>query len=452
MSGYAAALDGIADEIARTGWASRSPSAFDLIPGASLIMTAGSVLLAESAAADVRAAVASAWQLIGRVHSNAQEQDYASSADDGSYRLGFLSAADAQALYERVLANPELLRDMSPAQIAVFWKYLSVEQSDALVAKDPLVIGNTSGVPLLVRIQANRLNAIEVLHSGDELSKAEKNYLALVESGQVQLVTFDPDKARIVEAINYATWDDSQDPPRFVARETPPDYVLTYVPGTSSNMEDFYKGENYQGFVNALMEGRDDSVAFVYKDGWFPGEDKPGDIPSAMSEASDQQRALDGGVVLDTFHDDVLRESQLSGAKQVAIGHSWGLADVTASEVAGAHYDEVISLAGAYMPDGWTPDPNTEYSHYSYPDWLEYAHKVDDIVPGNLVGSGDFPSENGSFEHHFYEAKDDDKLIPKAPWEIGEAYDAWMANHELIHQGYGENVPVVSDVKDQVFD
>lgn len=42
----------------------------------------------------------------------------------------------------------------------------------------------------------------------------------------------------------------------------------------------------------------------------------------------------------------------VGGAEQTSIGHSWGLANVTSSEVAGARYDTVISLAGAGMlPD-----------------------------------------------------------------------------------------------------
>lgn len=457
ITGYASSLDSIADGIARTGWASRSPSAFDLIPGASLVMTAGSVLLAESAAADVRAAVASAWDLIGRVYGDVRQQEYASSADDGSYRLGFLSAADAQAMYKRVLADPGLLEDMTPAQIATFWRYLSVEQSDALVQAAPKIVGNTSGVPLVVRMDANRLTAIDELQSGD-LVENEKAYLEAVKRGDIQLVTYDPENHRIVEAINLATWD--ADGERFVERTSAPDHVITYVPGTLSDMQTFYSGDNYQNFVLGLIgdndsnhDGENDSVAFVYKDGYFPGEHDTSDRARAIVEASDQRIALDAGVTLAGFHSDVMRDSLLAGSQQTIIGHSWGLADVTASEIAGAHYDQVISLAGAYMPDGWEAAPNTEYSHYSYLDWLALAHEADNLAPdwivdgvvpdqllpgGHLVGSGDFPADNPAFDHNLYEAPNN--------------FDV-MGNHDLIHDANSPaNTKVMDDLRTEIYE
>lgn len=453
LSGYSDTLESIASDVAKAGWASRSPSLFDLIPGSSLVMTAGSIVLAESAAADVRAAVASAHELLGRLTGEVAAQRFASSAEDGSYVLGFMSAADAQAMYERIIKDPGELEGMTAAQTATFWKYLSVEQSDELWQTYPTLVGNKSGVPLIVRIEANKLNAENALADADFSTPAQESYLKLVAEGTVQLVTYDPENYRIVEAINYATWDEEQG--RYVPRDTPPGTVFTYVPGTSSDMETFYKGENYQAFVKALMLGREDSVAFVYKDGLFPGE-RPGSDP--LGEAKDQSFALNSGQTLFEFQQDLGRDSSLTDARQVAIGHSWGLANVTASEVAGAHYDEVISLAGAWMPDGWEPDPSTEYSHYSYADWLEAAHKADPLIPFVEIGSGDFPSENPAFDKHFYSSKYDDQLIPEISLdpnetarELQEAKDAWLANHELVHQNGTENAAVIEDVKEDVY-
>ncbi|MET0989051.1 MAG: hypothetical protein ABWY54_00240 [Glaciihabitans sp.] len=451
ISGYTDSLEAIAGDVSQAGWASRNPTLFDLIPGASLVMTAGSVLLAESAAADVRAAVGSAYELLSRLTQQVADQRFASSADDGSYILGFVSAASAQQMYEDMLKDPGALDELTPAQVAAFWKYLSQEQSDELWQTYPLLIGNKSGVPLTVRMEANRLTAIDRLQSGDALSADEQNYLALVESGDIQLVTYDPENSRIVEAINLATWDESQDPPRFVQRETAPTDVITYVPGTLSDLPTFYSGENYQNFVLGLI-GDSDSVAFVYKDGWFPGEHNPSDQAQAIIEASDQQYALDAGVTLAAFHDDVMRESVLSGSEQTIIGHSWGLANVTASEIAGAKYDNVISLAGAYMPDGWVPDPDTDYAHHSYVDWLELAHRADNaapdwivdqvvpdsVLPGdNLVGSGDFPGDNPAFDRYVYGAPD--------PYDV-------MGNHELIHDSNSpNNVDAMDNIRQEIY-
>ena len=432
LSGYSGSLEGIAEQVSQAGFASQNPTLFGLIPGVNLVMTGGSILLAQSAAADVRAALASAAELTGKLFGDIQQQIFASSAEDGSYILGFMSAADAQALYDEIMRDPGKLSEMSAAEVAAFWQYLSQEQSDQLVKEYPLIVGNTSGVPLVVRGEANRQTAIDILNSGQPISDKQRAYLEMVEDGDIMLVTFDPDKARIVEAINYATWDGEN----FVERPEPPGEVITYVPGTLSNMEDFYSRENYQNFVLGLI-GEADSVAFVYKDGFFPGEHDVDNMPVAILEASDQQLALDSGVTLANFHDDVMRDPLLNDVPQTIIGHSWGLANITASEIAGAQYDNVISLAGAYMPDGWEPNPETDYGHYSYNDWLEAAHRADHLIPGAQVGSGDFPGDNGAFDSHIFGAPDNLDL---------------MGNHELIHDANSpSNEEALDAIRDQIY-
>lgn len=453
MRGHSASLTAIADEVSRSGLASMSPWEYALLPG-SVIFTGGSVLLADSAAADITAAVQAAEELVGRLRDEIAEQRYASSASDGSYLLGFLSAADARALYDEILADPGRLDDLSPTQIAAFWQFLTIEQSDELWQTYPLIIGNTSGVPMLVRLEANRLNATTRLEEGLPLTANEINYLEQVRDGVVHLVTFDPENHRIVEAINLATWD--QESGRFVPRETPPTNVITYVPGTGSNLETFYGGENYQAFVRGLIGDDPDTVAFVYKDGLFPGEayaGLPGDHTIAsLQEASNQQLALDSGVTLANFYSDVLREPGMTGAQQTIIGHSWGLANITASEIAGAEYDQVISLAGAYMPDGWAPDRDTTYSHHTYVDWLMVAQAADNALPdwavdavvpdsvlpgGVLVGSGDFPGSNPAFTWNDHQAPNDLDI---------------MGNHELIHDSRSpDNVEVMEDLLEEIY-
>lgn len=64
-----------------------------------------------------------------------------------------------------------------------------------------------------------------------------------------------------------------------------------------------------------------------------------------------------------------MRADPLLGSRdQIAIGHSWGLANITSFEVAHTHYDKVVSLSGAGMlPDG-KPDPDTQHADFSYQD------------------------------------------------------------------------------------
>ncbi|WP_166865901.1 hypothetical protein [Salinibacterium sp. ZJ70] len=189
-----------------------------------------------------------------------------------------------------------------------------------------------------------------------------------------------------------------------------------------------------KGFPKVMLTHEDGS----YKDGELPGElavDKPfpEKMAAGLAEASDQHRALAAGETFARFHDDVMRDRSVSGATRVIVGHSWGLANLTASEVHGARYDTVISLSGAYMPDGWKADPETHYAHHAYAfEWLVAAQAVDEAAfLGPELGSGDFPGSSDDFERHVYVRRDpnfveDHDLIHRPDLEANQA-----ATHEI---------------------
>lgn len=75
-----------------------------------------------------------------------------------------------------------------------------------------------------------------------------------------------------------------------------------------------------------------------------------------------------------------MRADPLLGSRdQIAIGHSWGLANITSFEVAHTHYDKVVSLSGAGMlPDG-KPHPDTQHADLSYQDLLQSVQSLDTV-------------------------------------------------------------------------
>jgi hypothetical protein len=441
LAGHSHALRTIAHEVNRAGWASQSPSMFGLIPGYNLVMTTGSVLLAQSAAADISAALGSMDELVGRLRGEVTEQLRASSADVG-YADPIVSRQDAERLYREAMDDPSVLDDLDALAVKAWWQQLTDGERAALIDEQSLTIGNLDGIPMTARAEANWHTAVREL-GNPGLTTDKREYLQRVASGDVILVAYDPAGDRIIEAIGLGVMDFREDPrnPTFVmgakwgddgelVAKDPPAHVITYVPGTGSDLATFYTEENYQNFGHGIVLGHeDDSVVFVYKGGPFASD---------LDEAKDQTFTLGTGRTLASFDAAIDLETGLSQASQVAIGHSWGLANVTASEIAGADYDSVISLAGAWMPDGWEPDPGTQYSHHSYTDWLRAAQIGDrDVVPFDVIGSGNFPGDNPAFDRHVYSSPNDDELIPDnwfSRQEYEEAKDAWVDNHELIHQ------------------
>ncbi|MBO9626196.1 MAG: hypothetical protein J7484_07460, partial [Microbacterium sp.] len=276
----------------------------------------------------------------------------------------------------------------------------------------PAILGGLDGLPAVVRVRANQANAAEwITQAQAELDsipvgsaratfvEQEIAYLREVQKGDVKLYLYDRDNSRIVEIVGKL--------------DAPPERVITYVPGTFTNLGDFYGGEVQK--VSAYLEDNaPGTVAFVYKDGLFPGEnpDVGGINYFRIGEANDHDRAIDAGRQLARFETGMRVDPFFAGTEQDAFGHSWGLANVTSSEVAGAEFDKVISLSGAGMPAEWTPDPDTSYADISYDDLLQVGQRL------GVVWGGNNPRSHPAFEHgDYYTGPDNDYLSasPSAP-------------------------------------
>ena len=321
-------------------------------------------------------------------------------------QLASMSETDIATL---LAAHPELidkiLAAQTPEQTATWWQNLTLDQQHALVLGGSALIGALGGIPTMVRVAANRINAaveyratqreiaqerwfasprdindltVGVIGTSRTLSQLQEksDYLERVMSGAVQLYLYQPDRDRMVEMVGNPSASTTSS--------------VTYVPGTFSNQYSFYTGDVQQ--VGRWLNGQDPNmVVFVWHGGEFPGQ-RPGTAQvDGILAANEAPLALKTGRGLAEFQAEVATDPQLSSARHDAIAHSWGLAATTASELEGARYDHVVSLSGAWMPPGWEGQSNTAYSHYTYTDFLAVAKNLD------LVGSGNIPDTNAAF-------------------------------------------------------
>jgi hypothetical protein len=293
--------------------------------------------------------------------------------------LDLISSMSENDLKILLTRHPELAKALgkaNPDQVARWWGALSSSQHEALTVGLPSIVGALDGVPALSRVAANKINAQERIHilekaiahwqslarnAGtpsrfDERISAlqdERDYLRTATGAHptVQLYLYDHAQDRIVEMVGTPSPDTRR--------------VVTYSPGTLASMQQFFNGDT-QAIADWLHQRDEDGlVAFVYKDGRYP--------QTPLTEANDQDFARITGKRLAGFEEGLFRDPGLAGKQSIAIGHSWGLANITSSEVAGARYDMVLSISGAGTPVSWAKNPDTSYADFSYDDILQTA-------------------------------------------------------------------------------
>jgi hypothetical protein len=253
----------------------------------------------------------------------------------------------------------------------------------------------------------------------------------------VQLYTYDRAADRIVEMLGE--WPVPGAPER----------IYTYVPGTSAQMKDFWtSGAGLQDFTRRLMQDDGvDSVAFVYKDGRFPGggdqvfpaEGKG--LVAALAQANSSPFAREAGERLAAFRVGLDAGGSAPGSpppRTIGIGHSWGTSNIVASEVAGAHWDHVISLAGAGAVPEWSGSPDTEYDSFRYDDALGVVQAT------GIVYRHHNPQYLAEFEQHEYESDADRAMGWDSPAWLRAA--ALLTNHALIATDSKQNDQVIRDV------
>lgn len=416
-------------------------------------------------------------------------------AELSSALLARLAQDDPDAVSRLLAQHPEWVDQLrehppEPTDVRAWWDGLGGGAGDdtvgwsatqsALLLGAPVVMGALGGVPPLARVEANRHTAearLAVVESElDELRERlgpvdgsgyttsygyqpgqvekqieadiarlekEKAYLDRATTRlpdgtyEVQLMLYDRDRSRLVEMVGTPGPDTKS--------------TITYSPGTGTTMESFY-GNGVQDVSRWLVDQDSSRVAFVWKDGYFPGG-SPGDtVPGGIWEANQTDYALRSGADLAAFQDEVRSDPVLAQSYEVGIGHSWGLAAVTGSEAKGARYDQVESLAGAYMPHGWTAQPDTTYSHQSYTDFLSVAQDLD------VVGGGNNPDVSDDFDSTIYSRDGDWTLVlptgsqyPGTLPTSGADLDVTtlsglVDNHNLVATSQTDNLSVLQQI------
>jgi hypothetical protein len=387
--------------------------------------------------------------------------------------LGGLSTFDLALLFAENPLLATLIAEAPPEVVREWWDSLarlrpsggdglSVDQQ-ALVLAVPWLIGNLDGVPPLARIRANAVTAagqvVENQRMIDDIARhpldnpgarelmaeleRENAYLrgAAAVPPTVQLYTYDRAADRIVEMLGE--WPAAGAPER----------IYTYVPGTFTMMGDFWKdGRGVQDFVRRLMTDDEvDSVAFVYKDGRFPGggdqvfpAEKKG-VVTGLAQANSAWFARMAGERLAAFQDGLAAGGASTGSsvpRTVGIGYSWGTAAVLASESAGASYNHVVALAGAGTGQEWAGSPDTEYDSFRYDDALGAAQAT------GLVYRRRNPQYLAEFEQHEYDSFADGAMKWNSPAVLRVV--ALLTNHALIASDGPANDPVVRDILDEL--
>lgn len=280
-------------------------------------------------------------------------------------------------LYRDFIGSMALTGEQVPAsEVESWWVQLSDRDKHKLTTEAPLVIGNFNGVPLDVRIKANSISA-KYFAEAAEMGSEEASYWGKVSDGSVQLVVSDPVKSRIVEMLGE------------IGPET--ERVITYLPGTTSQMKHFYSGEVQQVSEYLVDRSKGTSVAFVYKDGSWVSWLGPG-------ANTNYDRLEDLGTQVADFQGQVLaREPSLHGLPRAAVAHSAGMSVLSGTEIAGAKFDSVLSLGGAFTLSEWRPNPETSYHHFQYEN--DAINLIDDgrlHTPNELIGvfsSHKYPSD-----------------------------------------------------------
>lgn len=384
---------------------SLSPLTWGIQPGG-LIIAPLSIVSTQWAAARTRDAAREAQSLIATLIGQVAEQEAASASPSGG-SLG-VSSAHREREAQRAILDPAA----SPEQIAERWAALRDVERAALLRDHPQEIGNSDGIPLTDRIAAHRESARLRLQDSS-ISADERAYLERVASGERSLVVFDPENDRIVEMLGE------------LGPET--HTVITYVPGTGASLGGFYDGSTQQ--VAQYLVDRDDSngtVAFVYKDGPWASWDPFSEHGNVRDEFANNR-----GAEIARFQESLDREG-LGDAARVGIAHSAGMSALSGSEVAGSEYDDVISLGGSWLADGWSPREGTDYAHYQYGfDAINYINPATDT-----------PSESEHFEQELFS--------PETFEILGVRFQNEFDNHIRIAEGPARNQEALDDLRDRI--
>lgn len=304
----------------------------------------------------------------------------------------------------------DVLADDSPNDRRDLWTQLPEAERERILAEEPERVANVDGIPFEDRARANQAVAEDILADGGRgLSEDRLKVVEKVASGELKVVLFDPAKGDIVQMVGTPSENT--------------DKVIIFAPPTGGRFEDF-NTRHYFGHVDHLHSMHPDSVAFIYQRGDWAQKVAP-PFGEADRYANDPTVAINNGKQIASFHHDALgSDPRLANASKAGIGFSYGHSALTASEMFGAKYDHIVSLAGSNMPEGWTPNPDTKYANVQHSnDMLNVAQKP---WPLSEVLYGSSPDQSKTYDQYDAGKFKGDKPMVDFKVEYGEKDFGWI--------------------------
>ncbi|MCX6402132.1 MAG: alpha/beta hydrolase [Propionibacteriales bacterium] len=300
---------------------------------------------------------------------------------------------DVDALTDRF---NRLKRD--PESLADWWAGLTRAQRQALVTEDPRLVGNTGGIPVVDRDDANRaalhsdLDYLGEREDDGQLSGAEKRALENAEHIRTGLEKF-KDKLdlqtgrELAHVLVYQPGIHSGDGAVAISFGNPDlaDHVSVNVPGLTSDASSTEGNlDKTLDLHNAAVGENSGSVASVY---WLD-YDAPSGNPINPFDPLGQldfggvaftDKADDGGERFSDFIDGLRASDQGEQAHVTAIGHSYGSTAVGHALEDGLDVDDAILIGSPGQPVS-SADALTDADV-----WVGSK----DYDPVSLLGSGD---------------------------------------------------------------
>lgn len=309
-------------------------------------------------------------------------------------------APDVRALRRQLAEH----RD-DPAAMNAWWTSLSRSEREALKASDPELVGNSDGIPIADRDEANRANLSEdwnTLHQveGDgELTSDDEDRIAQLQEVHDTLEqnegVIDPSTGQDVEAflMMYAPGAAFGDGAIAVAFGNPEtaDHTSVNVPGFGSRLDNFsgVAGDALNVFENASAQGNGSvaSIAWLGYNAPDPQFSDPLQIAD-MTNVGNELAAGAGAREFSRFIDGLRATDQGGPSHLTAIGHSYGSTLVAKASGDGLAVDDTLLVGSPGAGAG-----NDHASDLSGRVWVGASD--DDYVShlGNptVAGLGDDP-------------------------------------------------------------
>lgn len=253
-----------------------------------------------------------------------------------------------------------------PVAVAAWWRSLTRAQQQAVMAEYPEVVGNTDGIPVNERDQANRaalggrLDYLGEREADGQLTDAERSELDKARKladlldeyrNQVDPATGD----NLLNVIGYRPDAYSGDGGVILGLGNPDtaDHVATYVPGTTSeggNLSGFDRVETLYGDMVDEERGTVAGILWLDYDApsadSFTDLDELGDIGSVVTTGD----AQDGGNRLADFLDGLDATDRGAPEDSTLIGHSYGATTAAYAAQDGGDLDQLVLLGSPGAP------------------------------------------------------------------------------------------------------